>query len=185
MTVRVLAFAGALRKGSWNRKLIALGVERARAAGAEVDALDMREIDMPLYDGDLEAERGFPEGAALFRERLSRAGALLIASPEYNASIPGTLKNALDWASRPPSPPFRGKVAAILSASPGMAGGGRMQPDLRKVLSATGVFVVPASLAVSQADRAFDAEGRLPEALMKQLDGVVKQLLETAAKLGA
>jgi chromate reductase len=185
MSVRVLAFAGALRKGSFNRKLSALAAERARARGAEVDLLDLHEVEMPLYDGDLEAEHGFPPGAVRFRERIAQADALAIASPEYNASIPGTLKNAIDWASRAPNPPFRNKIGAILSASPGMAGGGRMAPDLRKVLSAVGVFVVPASLAVSQASTAFDVEGRLSEALMKQLDGVVAQLLDTTAKLKA
>jgi chromate reductase, NAD(P)H dehydrogenase (quinone) len=185
MTIRLLAFAGALRAGSWNRKLLAVGVERARALGAEVDLLDLNDVTMPLYDGDLEERSGLPEGAVRFRQRIQAAGAMLIASPEYNNSIPGVLKNAIDWASRPPKPPFRDKVAGLLSTSIGSAGGARMLPDLRKVLSAVGVFVVPSQFALARGHEAFDEAGKLKaEAAAKEVDRVVSQLLRAAEQLG-
>ena len=183
MGLRVLAFAGSLRKDSWNRKLIALGAERARELGADVDLLDLREVDMPLYDGDLEVADGLPANARVFRERIAQAAAVLIASPEYNNSIPGTLKNAIDWASRPPQQPWRGKVVGLMAASPGMAGGARMLPDLRKVLSSIGALVIPSQVAIGGADKTFDASGKLGASLTKQIDELVKQLLEIAGKV--
>jgi len=183
---RVLAFAGALRKGSFNRKLIALGAERAHAHGAEVDLLDLAEVMMPLYDGDLEAASGLPPGAVEFRRRLSLASAVIISTPEYNSSIPGTLKNAIDWASRPPNQPWRGKVALLLAASPGLGGGARVLPDLRKVLSGIGVLVIAGQLGLARAGEAFDDAGKLKaEALAKELDRVVGELVDVTRKLTA
>lgn len=183
MTIRVLAFAGSLRKDSWNRKLIALGAAAVRGLGADVDLLDLREVDMPLYDGDLEAASGLPAGALAFRDRIAKAAVILIASPEYNYSIPGTLKNAIDWTSRPPQQPWQGKVVGLMAASPGAVGGARMLPDLRKVLSGIGALVVPSQVSVGGADKAFDAEGKLGERPSKQIDALAKQLLDLAGKL--
>src|SRR4051812_43988808 len=121
--LRVLACAGSLRKASFNRKLIAATVERARAYGAEVDLFDLAEIPMPLYDGDLEEASGLPSGAVELRRRVAAADAVIIATPEYNGSLPGVLKNAIDWTSRPPSQPWRGKVGLTLAASVSGAGG--------------------------------------------------------------
>jgi chromate reductase, NAD(P)H dehydrogenase (quinone) len=184
VAARILAFAGALRHGSYNRKLLALGVDALRALpDVELDVLDLHEVAMPLYDGDLEDASGFPAGATKFRERLQAASGILVVSPEYNASIPGTLKNAIDWSSRPPGQVWRGKVVAMMSASPGMLGGNRMLPDLRKVLSAIGAIVLPTQLGLSGADKAFGPDGKLSESLMKQLDALIKQLAETTRKL--
>lgn len=185
MALKVLAFAGALRAESFNRKLIALAAEHARAQGADVDLLELREVPMPLYDGDLESA-GLPAEVTAFRARIAAASAILIASPEYNASIPGTLKNAIDWASRPPSQPWRGKVVGLLGATPGPFATARMLPDLRKVLSSLGCFVVPSQLGVGRAGEAFAETGKLRDAgLDKTLEGVVREALETAKKLAA
>ncbi len=180
MAVRILAFAGALRQGSYNRKLLALGIESLRTLpDLEIDVLDLHDVAMPLYDGDLEERSGLSAGATAFRERVQAASGVLVVSPEYNASIPGTLKNVIDWSSRPPGQVWRGKVVAMMSASPGMMGGNRMLPDLRKVLSAIGAVVLPTQLGLSGADKAFGADGKLSESLMKQLDALAKQLAES------
>jgi chromate reductase len=174
---RILAIAGSLRAGSHNRKLLALLVEQARAQGAEVDVVDLKVLALPVYDGDLE-DQGFPPAALELKERITQAQGLLIASPEYNSSIPGGLKNAIDWASRPPVNVFRGKWAALSGASPSMFGTVRMQPHLRQVLSTLGVTVLPDQFLVSQADQAFTEEGRLKdESRLKSLNGLVAALI--------
>src|SRR2546427_369157 len=141
----ILAFAGALRAGSFNRKLLAVAVEALRGQ-ADIDLLDLRDVPMPPYDGDIEANQGLPEGARKFKERIVAADALLICSPEYNHSIPGTLKNVIDWASRPPGNPFKGKVALLMGASPGPYGAVRGVLVLRQVLTALGVLILPAAV---------------------------------------
>ncbi|MEA2712769.1 MAG: hypothetical protein QOK27_730, partial [Gemmatimonadales bacterium] len=98
--MRLLAFAASLKRESLNRKLINLAVELAREAQVEVDLADFREFDMPLYDADLQNSAGFPEGAQELARRIEAVDGLMIASPEYNYSLPGTLKNAIDWVSR-------------------------------------------------------------------------------------
>src|SRR5574337_1588095 len=107
--MRILAFAASLRRGSLNRKLITLAAEVARAAGAEVDLAEFREFELPIYDGDLDASAGLPPGGAELKRRLEHAAAIVIATPEYNYSIPGPLKNAIDWVSRSRPMPWRGK----------------------------------------------------------------------------
>jgi chromate reductase len=178
-----LAFAGALRKGSYNRQFIAVAAARARAHGAAVDLLDLADVAIPVYDGDLEAS-GLPPGVVEFRRRIAEAQAVIISSPEYNASIPGTLKNAIDWASRPPNQPWRGKIALLLAASPGSYGGARMLGDLRKVLSAIGVVVIPSQIALGRAGEAFDEVFQLKsESIVKDLERAVVELLDMTQKL--
>jgi chromate reductase len=174
---RILAIAGSLRAGSYNRKLLALLVEQARAQGAEVDVVDLKVLALPVYDGDVE-DQGFPPGVVELRERIGQAQGLLIASPEYNSSIPGGLKNAIDWASRPPGNVFRGKWAALSGASSGMFGTVRMQPHLRQSLSHLGVTVLPDQFLVSLDEEAFTEEGRLKdESRLKSLRGLVAALI--------
>lgn len=184
MMLPVLAFAGSLRKGSFNRKLCVLAVAQARVLGAEVDHLDLAEVTMPLYDGDLEAASGLPAGALELRRRVTGARVILLASPEYNTSIPGVLKNAIDWSSRPPTQVWLGKVVLLLAASPGMAGGGRMLPDLRKVLSALGAVVLPQQVSVAKAHEAFAENGQLKlETLAKDLEKGVAEALRVGERL--
>jgi chromate reductase len=175
---RVLALAGSMRADSFNRKLLRVAVGIAGEAGVEIDLAELRELELPLYDGDLEANEGLPESVVRFQERIRRAEGLLLACPEYNHSIPGAFKNAIDWASRPPGNPFPHKVAALLGASPGAAGALRALMQLRWVLTSRGVWVVPAQVTVSHADKAFDEAGALKDpALHKQVAAAVQQLL--------
>ena len=101
MTPKILAFAGSTRTESWNKKLIKIAAAGTRAAGAEVTELDLRDIPLPLYDGDLEHEQGLPPNGRKLKDLMLRHDGFLISSPEYNSSISGVLKNAIDWASRP------------------------------------------------------------------------------------
>jgi NAD(P)H-dependent FMN reductase len=165
----ILAFAGSTRSDSHNKKLLKIAVAGARDAGAEVTVIDLRDLPMPLFDGDLEATQGLPPGAVKFRGLMKVHQGLLIAAPEYNSSITAVLKNAIDWASRPaPNEPdlmyFEGKVAALMSASPGQLGGLRGLVHLRAILSNIKVLVLPEQVAVPRAHEAFDPDGSLKDA---------------------
>lgn len=166
MTQKILAFAGSLRTASFNKRLVRIAVEGARAAGAEVTELDLREIPMPLFDGDIEREQGLPPNAKLFKRMLIEHQGMLIGTPEYNTSITAVLKNAIDWASRPESGEtsyvaFKGKIGGLMSASPGNYGGVRSLTMVRGLLSHLGVVVVPTQLSIARANDAFDADGNL------------------------
>lgn len=161
--IRLLAFAASLRRDSSNRKLIAVAAGMAREAGAEVDLADFHEFDMPLFDGDLLSAEGVPAGALEMGRRISAADGLLIASPEYNFSLPGTIKNAIDWVSRIQPVPLRGKHGFLLSASRGQVGGIRGLWQLRIPLEGLGVFLSPDMYTLPWADRMFDERGQLTE----------------------
>lgn len=190
MTPRILAFAGALRTDSFNRKLIRIGVDGARAAGADVTLIDLRDFPMPIYDGDIEAG-GLPENALKLKQIFLEHQGLLIASPEYNRSVSGALKNAIDWVSR--SAPgekalacFVDKVAGLMGASPGPAGAMRGLMHLREILVHIKVLVIPDQVTVSKANEAFNPDGTLKEARQQAaVHGVAKKLAETIAKLRA
>ena len=190
MISKILAFAGSTRTGSFNKKLIALAAEAARAAGATVTVVDLRDLALPVFDEDLEAAGGLPEGAKKFKALLRESDGFLIASPEYNSSITAALKNAIDWASRaesdsePPLAAYRGKVAALCSASPGALGGLRGLVHLRAILGNIGVIVLPDQVCISAAYEAFDEAGRLKDARKaKQIDSLARGLAEFLAKL--
>jgi NAD(P)H-dependent FMN reductase len=166
---KVLVFAGSTRSASFNKKLARLAADAARGAGAEVTLVDLREFALPLYDGDLEEAQGLPDGAKRFKKLMREHDGFIIASPEYNSSVSGVLKNAIDWASReetddePPLVAYRGKVALLLSASPGGLGGLRGLVHLRAILGNIGVIVLPDQLAVGTAHEAFDQDGQLKD----------------------
>ena len=169
MPATILAFSGSSRAGSLNKTVLALAIEGARAAGATVTELDLRDLNLPLYDGDLEAASGLPEGARRFKALLQSHAGLLIASPEYNSLPTPLLVNALDWASRreptdPPAPIFKGKVVAFVAASPGGLGGTRALPALRNSLMNQQALVLPGELAVPAADKALGPDGRFTDA---------------------
>ena len=166
---RILAFAGSTRAESYNKRLVKIASAGARAAGASVTEVDLRELPMPLFDQDLETREGLPASARRFKDLLLAHDGLLIASPEYNSSISGVLKNAIDWASRPvpgetPLACFIGKVAVIMSASPGALGGLRGLAHVRAMFGNIHVLVLPDQLAVSKAHEAFQPDGTLKEA---------------------
>ena len=187
---KIVAFAGSLRAASHNKKLLAIGVEAARADGAEVTVVDLRELALPLFDQDIEDATGLPEGAKRFKALLRASDGMLIASPEYNSSITGALKNAIDWASRsetddePSLVAFRGKAAALLAASPGALGGVRGLVTVRSILSNIGVHVLPDQVCIPVAYEAFDEAGKLKdEKKAKQVVRLAKGLVDLAARL--
>ena len=163
---KLLAFSGSGRKDSWNQKLVSFAGAAAKKAGAEVTVVNLKEFQMPLYDGDFEAEHGLPDGVQHFKQLMRDHQGLLIASPEYNSSVSPLLKNAIDWASRPtdgeaPLEAFNGKVAGLMATSPGGLGGLRGLVHLRAILQNINVLVVPKQLAIGKAHEAFDDSGNL------------------------
>ena len=163
---RVLAFAGSARTDSFNHKVVSVAAEGARAAGADVTVLDLRDFPIPLFDEELEGAEGIPANARKLKEIMLGHEGLLIASPEYNSSITPLLKNTIDGVSRPSDDEkalaaYKGKVAAIMSASPGGLGGLRGLVHLRSILSNIGVLVIPDQVAVGGAHSAFDSDGNL------------------------
>jgi chromate reductase len=156
--VHVLGISGSLRKGSYNTRLLAAASELL-PEGMTLEIFDLSSI--PLYNDDVRAV-GFPKAVQEFRERIASADALLIATPEYNFSIPGVLKNAIDWASRPPDPPVNGKPVAMMGASTGNFGTVRAQMHLRQVCVFCNMFAVnKPEVLVMRAQEKFDANGRL------------------------
>jgi chromate reductase, NAD(P)H dehydrogenase (quinone) len=177
--MRILGISGSLRRGSHNRRLL-------RAAG---DALppgaDLAEWDglrdLPAFDEDLESTP--PPAVQDLLDAIEQADGILIATPEYNASLPGALKNALDWASRPfPDNVLRDKPAAVIGASTGLFGAVWAQAEVRKVLKTSGAHVLESELPVGMADMAFDEEGGLadPE-LAARLQDLVSDLAREVA----
>ena len=166
---KILAFAGSSRTGSYNQKLVTAAAEYARNAGASVTVVSLRDFALPLFDQDLESAQGLPAGAKQFKALLREHDGFLIASPEYNSSFTPLLKNAIDWASRaeskdePPLAAYRGKVAALLSASPGALGGLRGLVHLRALLGNIGVIVLPDQVAIGAAHEVFDDAGKIKD----------------------
>lgn len=189
MTPRILAFAGSARADSLNKRLVLAASRDAREAGAEVTLVDLNDFPMPMYHGDLEARDGIPVSARSLRTLFRDHHGFLIASPENNASIPALLKNSIDWISRPDGGqnglvPFQGKVAALLSASPGALGGLRGLMHLRAVLQALGVLTIYEQFALPRAHEAFDAEGRLADPKQRtSLLGVTARLVEVTRRM--
>lgn len=185
----ILAFAGSTRTASWNKKLIAVGAESVRRAGAQLTLIDLRDLPMPLYDGDLEAAEGLPANARELKRLMVAHDGFLLSCPEYNSSISGVLKNAIDWVSRPqrdepPAPAFRGKVAALLAASPGNLGGIRALFTVRQVLTVLGTIVLPTQFGLARANEAFDAGGALKDpAHQKAVDNVTAELVSVLSRL--
>jgi NAD(P)H-dependent FMN reductase len=161
--VRALVLAGSLRKASLNRKLAAVAAGALGRAGAEVDHADLHEFDAPLYDGDLEAASGVPEGARRLGERLRGAGAFCLVTPEYNHSIPGTVKNAIDWVSRLRPVPLANLPTLVMSASPGLAGGSRAAWAVKVPLEMLGALVYPGIFSLAQANQRFGPDGGLKD----------------------
>jgi len=186
---KILAFAGSLRRDSSNKMLVKLAAEGARAAGAEVTYLDLKELPMPVYDGDLEQEEGQPENAARFRELLMQHQGFLISTPEYNSSIPGAFKNAIDWATRTAEKKgstdvFQGKIVGLMSASPGPFGAARSLVVVRSILTHIGTIVIPESISVAKAHEAFGPDGKLKDPKQQaNVEKVGARLVQVVAAL--
>ncbi len=186
---RILAFAGSTRRESWNKKLIRIAVQAAQTAGAEVSLVDLADYPMPLYDGDLENEKGIPENGMKFKRLMNDHDGFLISCPEYNSSNSGVIKNTIDWASRQaegekPLQCFKGKVVSLMSASPGRLGGLRGLVHVRAILSNVGCIVLPEQVAVPLASEAFTKGGQLEdETRNKQIVGLGVGLARMIAKI--
>jgi chromate reductase, NAD(P)H dehydrogenase (quinone) len=177
--MRVLAISGSLRRDSHNTRLLEAAAE-LMPPGAELELFDgLREV--PPYDADDDIEPA-PEPVRRLRDAIASADAVLIATPEYNSSIPGQLKNAIDWASRPfPDNALRGKPVAVVGASTGAFGAMWAQAELRKVLGATGARVIDRELAVAAAHEAFDDRGNLADGdLERELEEIIAVLVAEA-----
>src|SRR5580693_901770 len=162
--VRFLVFSASLRRDSLNTRLAELAAAAIEAGGGDVDVAAMRDFDAPSYDQDVQREDGFPPGADEFRRRLEACQGFVVAAPEYNASMPGALKNAIDWVSRFAPQPFNERHGLLLSASPSMIGGNRGLWALRVPLEHLGARVYPDMFSLAQAHRAFGPEGKLADA---------------------
>ena len=177
--VRVLIFAASLRRASFNRRLAELAAVVVEEQGGTADRAAMEDFDCPAFSGDVEGGSGVPPGAQRFRDRLVASDAFLIASPEYNASMPGYLKNAIDWVSRIRPQPFNGRHGLLMSASPSMAGGNRGLWSLRVPLEHLGARVYPDMFSLAQAHEAFDATGRIAApVLQKRFERTIECFLE-------
>jgi NAD(P)H-dependent FMN reductase len=182
--MKLLAFAASVRQGSLNRQLLGLVVERIKTHAVEIDVAEFGDIVLPLYDGNVEATTGIPQSAATLAARIIAADGLVIISPEYNFSVPGTLKNTIDWLSRCKPMPLRGKVALLASASPSLAGGNRGLWALRVPLEVLGVHAYPDMFSLAQAHQAFDDDGQLKDsALNKMLERIIAGFVSTATAL--
>jgi NAD(P)H-dependent FMN reductase len=187
--VRILAFAGSLRKDSYNKKLVAIAAEGARTAGAEVTRLDLRDYPLPVFDEDQEREHGVPDNGVKLKTLFKETDGFLLSAPEYNSSVTAALKNAIDWVSRPyqnepPLAGFRGKVATLMAASPGGLGGLRGLVHVRAILGNIGVVVLPEQIAVARAFEAFNEDGSLKDPKQQEgIKGLGRTLAEFLLKL--
>jgi chromate reductase len=175
--IKVLALSGSLRKGSYNTMLLHTAKELA-PAGMSINIYDLAPI--PMYNDDVRVA-GYPPVVQEFRSTIAASDAIFFASPEYNYSVSGVLKNAIDWASRAPNMPFDGKTAAIVGASGGALGTARSQRDLRWIMSGLNVYVVNLPhVYVGAAAQKFDAAGKLTDQASRDF---IKQLLDNLRDL--
>jgi NAD(P)H-dependent FMN reductase len=189
MTAKILVFSGSARSGSHNKQLASSAAQALQSAGASVTLIDLADFAMPIYNGDLEDKEGVPASARELKALFMAHNALLISSPENNASVTALLKNTLDWISRPDADhdgrvPYRNKVAALVAASPGALGGLRGLVHLRAILQTLGVLVLPEQFALSRAHEAFAKDGSLLDAKHQAtLDGIAGRLVEVSLRL--
>ena len=186
---KILAFSGSSRAKSFNQQLVENAARAAEEAGADVHLINLGDFPMPIMNQDLERKEGQPENGTRLKELFIESDGLLIASPEYNSSITPLLKNAIDWVSRKvgdeePLVAYRGKVVALLSASPGRLGGLRSLAHVRAVLGHLGAIVLPKQHAVSSAGDAFDDDRKLVnENDVKRVREVVSELVDVTSRL--
>jgi chromate reductase, NAD(P)H dehydrogenase (quinone) len=175
-TLRLLGFAGSLRKSSFNRQLLSL-CDSLLPQNTEMNLIELN--DIPLYNADIEAQ-GFPKSVITLKESITQAHGILVASAEYNYSVSGVLKNAIDWISRPPSEiPLEKKPCAIISASSSRFGGARSQQHLRQILPALGAYVMPQpELYIPQAQKVFIESEPIDEKTSTRIQSFLKAFIE-------
>ncbi len=184
--VKVLVFAGSTRNDSLNKKIVQEAAQIAREMKASVKVIDLKDFPMPLYDEDLEKKEWMPLNAKRFRRLMVESDAIIISTPEYNGSIPGSIKKRFDWASRSEEgqgsrEAFKGKYFAIISASPGGGGGVRALIHLRAIISAIGGDVIAQQVSVSSAHTILDEQGHIKNGDIKtELKEEIQQLINQA-----
>jgi NAD(P)H-dependent FMN reductase len=190
MTPRILVFAGSLRSGAFSVATADAAMKELAQQGAAVTRISLGDYPLPIMDQDLEREKGVPENALRLARLVAAQDGMLIASPEYNASIPPLLKNALDWLSRVrhdngrPLAPLAGKVAGLCSSSDGGFGGARGLYHLRAVLMACEVEIITPQCVVAHASQAFDGNGGFREERLRQaMEKLCRTLIERARLL--
>jgi chromate reductase len=166
--VRYLVFSASLRAESLNTQLARLAAATIETNGGDVDLASMRDFDAPSYNADVQRDHGFPAGAEMLQRRLEACDAFVVASPEYNSSMPGVLKNAIDWVSRYHPQPFNERHGLLLSASPSMVGGNRGLWALRVPFEHLGARVYPDMFSLAQAHHALTSEGRIANEELQQ-----------------
>ena len=177
--LRVVAISGSLRKESMNRKALQIAKRFASQAGVIVEEMDLKELDIPVFDQDI-MDQGMPESVQRLKLAVKEAEVIIIASPEYNYSVPGGLKNAIDWLSRGENS-LEGKVAAIFGVSNGINGTIRMQPQLKIILNSLNVSLVPQpQVMIRNGREAFTPEGGLVDS---KLEAQLKMLIEKTLHL--
>ena len=188
-TPKILAFAGSTRKNSFNKRLAKVALHAAEKMGAKTTFIDLLDYDMPLYSDDLLKKHGMPDSVIAFKEMLKSHNGFFIASPEYNGSLTGTLKNAIDWATIKSEGEDRmacwnGKIAGLLSASPGGLGGIRGLHNLRTILAGIGTFVLPNHLAVGNSTTNLQNDTHITdEKLQQQVDTLATEIVRVVRGL--
>ena len=188
---KLLFMAGSTRKGSFNQRLSHTAEKIARESGVETEIIDLADYEMPLFNEDLESADGLPANAIALKKKFQECDGFFLACPEYNSSIPPLLKNTIDWISRPHEEgegglsAFKGKVAALGSASPGSIGGMRGLVVVRMLLGNIGVHVCPTQVAVADAGNAFNEIGLINDGKMSLLKATVSQLVTTTKSMNA
>jgi NAD(P)H-dependent FMN reductase len=184
---RILVFAGSIRTGAFSGKLAAAAAKELALNDADVTKISLADYELPIYNGDLEKEKGVPENAKKLARQIATHQGVFIATPEYNNTMPPLLKNTIDWISRLKGNeiPYRNRVYGIGSSSDGLVGGARALIDLRKVIMpGLGAIVIPEKIEVARAGEAFDESGNLvAEAPAKLLKALCKHLVELAGRL--
>ena len=177
--MKLLVFAGSLRTDSCNKKYAREALRVAKEVGEQGEFVDLKEYPMPPYDGDIEAATGVPGSAAELAKKIAAADALILSTPEYNGTIPGTLKNVVDWLSRVKPMPLGDKHLLLLAASPGALGGIRSLWHSRQAFEVLGVHVYPGMMGLPDAYNAFDGEGKLKDAkTLARLKELVDQFIK-------
>jgi chromate reductase len=181
MKLNIVGLSGSLRRDSYNRKALAVAQSIACEAGADVREIDLKTLNLPLYDGDIEKE-GFPENVEKIRSLVREADVILFATPEYNHSVSGAMKNAIDWLSTGGENVLDGKFAAIFGASTGLYGTLRAQLHLRQILTALNVVMLPhPQVFIRTAREAFDENGSLKDQkVFTQLKSLIQRTMDLA-----
>jgi len=188
--LKILVIPGSLRTGSLNAKLAAAAAHQFAQAGVDVTRLSLADFPLPLYDGDLQAKSGIPKHVVDLKRMIGAHHGVLFVTPEYNASVPPLLKNAIDWVSRVQESHetrgevFRGRAFAIASASGGRSGGARALTALRVILSACNALVIPDQLALAFANEAYDDRDRLKHSAdIETMAALVRQLIDVSQRM--